>query len=221
MRKKSLVSNEYYHIFNRSIAGFNVFTRKRDFLRFINLVEYYRLSNPPMNFAEFDRLNIQTQISYLNKSSKNEHLVDVICYCIMPTHFHFLLKQNVDEGISNFIRLIENSYSRYFNISHNRKGPLWEGRFKDVHVKTTEQLLHLTRYIHLNPTSAGLAAKPDGWDYSSYKEYIDERQDTRICKFRTIVNMSTYDYMKFVNDRKNYQRELSLIKSHLIDNYSR
>ncbi|NCO44041.1 hypothetical protein GW889_00745 [Candidatus Berkelbacteria bacterium] len=220
MRKTSLMRNEYYHIFNRSIAGFNIYNKKRDYLRFINLAEYYRFSNPPMNFAEFDRLNTQTQISFLSKRRNNEQLVDIVCYCIMPTHFHFLLRQNVDGGITDYIRLLENSYSRYFNISHSRKGPLWEGRFNGVHVETTEQLLHLTRYIHLNPTSAGLTEKPEEWKYSSYHEYIDNNQNESICKFRDVVNMQVKDYTEFVNDRKHFQRELSIIKSQLIDNYS-
>jgi putative transposase len=78
----------------------------------------------------------------------------------MPTHIHLVLRQLKDGGISKFMSNILNSYSRYFNIKHNRKGPLWEGRFRKVLVGSDEQLLHLTRYVHLNPVTACLVDKP-------------------------------------------------------------
>ena len=70
------------------------------------------------------------------------------------------------------MRRLLNSYTRYFNEKIKRKGPLWEGRFKKVLVNSDEQLLHLTRYVHLNPVSAGIVEKPEDWPCSSYREYI-------------------------------------------------
>jgi putative transposase len=101
--------------------------------------------------------------------SENEQLVEVVAYCIMQTHFHLILKQVTEDGIAKFMGRILNGYSRYFNSLHSRVGPLWTGRFKNVLIRNDEHLLHLTRYIHLNPVSAGLVTKPEDWDYSSYK----------------------------------------------------
>lgn len=91
----------------------------------------------------------------------------------MPTHFHLLLKQNVENGIVKFMSKMENSYLKHFNTIYKRKAPPWEGRFTIVHIKTNEQLLHLACYIHLNPSSAGLVKKPEQWKYSSYHEHLE------------------------------------------------
>lgn len=134
----------------------------------------------------------------------------------MPTHFHLILKQLKENGISRFVNLILKSYSKYFNEMHKRKGPLWEGRFKNVLVKSDEQLLHLTRYIHLNPVSACSVNNPEDWKFSSFREYIDLlEKDRRICEFTNYINMEKSMYEKFVKDRIDYQKKLEMIK-HLI-----
>jgi putative transposase len=139
----------------------------------------------------------------------------------MPTHIHLLLKQITDDGISKYMARVLNGYSRFFNIKHKRLGPLWSGRFKNVRVEDDEQFLHLTRYIHLNPTSAGIVEKPEEWENSSYIEYIrpKESQDS-ICNFKDLLQMTPKGYQKFVEDRKDYQKNISLIKHQMIDDYS-
>lgn len=134
----------------------------------------------------------------------------------MPTHIHLILQQLKNYGISRFMNLILKSYSKHFNIKHKRKGPLWEGRFKNVLVETNEQFLHLTRYIHLNPVTDYLVNKPEDWKFSSYREYIGlVDKDERICDFSDYLDMDIPSYQGFVNDRIVYQRELAQIK-HLI-----
>lgn len=221
IRKNSLASGEYYHIFNRSIAGFKIYNNAKDFIRFLELIKYYQHANFPVSYSQLDKLTIQTRsLVYNNHINNNPKLIDIVCYCLMPTHFHLLLKQNCDDGIMRFLSLIENSYSRFFNITHKRKGPLWEGRFKAVHIESNEQLLHLSRYIHLNPTSAGLVRQPEDWEFSSYLEYIGKKDQDKICQHEDIINLDPIEYKKFTNDRKGYQRELSMIKLQLIDNYT-
>lgn len=220
MRKVSLSSGEYYHIFNRSIAGFKIYNNDSDFRRFIELIRYYRFSDIPTKYSQYKRLNPKSQSDLLVSLTENEKLASIVSYCIMPTHFHLLLKQHTDQGIAQFISVIENSYSRYFNLVHNRKGPLWESRFQSVHITTDEQLLHLTRYIHLNPVSAGIVNKPEEWEHSSYSEYLDPNNLNNICEFNNLIDIDPKQYQKFVNDRKDYQRQLAIIKSQLIDNYT-
>jgi len=134
----------------------------------------------------------------------------------MPTHLHLVLKQLTEHGISEFMSLILNSYTRYFNTRHHRKGPLWEGRFKDVRVKTDEQLLHLTRYIHLNPVTAYMVGRPEEWGDSSYGEYISGVKDP-ICEFKGLLNIDPVRYKTFVEDRADYQRRLGDIKRLLLE----
>ncbi|TSC92138.1 MAG: putative transposase [Candidatus Berkelbacteria bacterium Licking1014_85] len=215
-----LTSGEYYHIFNRSIAGFKIFNDNSGYKRFIDTFTYYQIDDRPCKLSALSNLSISLINEILENKNPQDRLVTIISFCLMPTHFHLLLEQDKDNGIVKFMRLIENSYSRYFNILHKRKGPLWEGRFKSVHVDSDEQLLHLTRYIHLNPTSDRLVHKPDNWAFSSYKEYIYDNVDKNICDFKNIIDLSPKQYKEFVNDRKKYQQELSTIKAQLIDYYS-
>lgn len=84
-----------------------------------------------------------------------QHL-EIISYCLMPNHFHLLVKQVIDHGIVKCLNNFSNSYTRYFNIRHDRVGPLFQGRFKAVRIETDEQLLQVSRYIHLNPVASSL-----------------------------------------------------------------
>jgi len=119
-------------------------------------------------------------------------------------------------SLSKYISDVENSFSRYFNIKFKRKGPIWQSRFRSVEVKTDEQLLHVSRYIHLNPTTDYLVDKPEDWKFSSYKEYINN--DTVLkeqMKEITINNPSLYK--KFCEDQIDYQRNLKRIKKLMLE----
>ncbi len=219
-RKYLLVDNQVYHIFSRSIAGFQIFNHDSDYQRMLQLLKYFQIKEPPTKFSFFLELKSVQQFgffNYLNLISKNQKdLVQIIAYCLMPTHIHLILKQIAPSGISNFISNVLNSYTRYFNTKYHRKGPLWESKFQNVPVESDEQLLHLTRYFHLNPTSASLVKKPQDWNFSSYKEYLG-KADNPICQFDDLLDIQPTQYKKFVQDRIAYQRELAIIKKQLID----
>ena len=222
MRENPLITGEVYHIFNKSIADFIIFNHLQEYERMILAIRYYMVKEHDNCLARFLESNqkegqdINTILkAYLNEKPK---LVDLIAYCIMPTHIHFILKQLQQNGISTFINNLLNSYTRYFNRKHKRKGPLLEGRFKSVIVKDDEQLLHLTRYIHLNPATAFLTNKPESWVASSYKEYLQYDALMGICNFRGILNISPHEYKKFTENRISYQRELAKIKELVVEN---
>lgn len=220
VRKTPLVNDQYYHIFNRSIAKYVVFNDADDFERILELLDLCRNIEFNFKYSRFKELEISTQATIINKLRKeNNILIEIVAFCIMPTHLHLLLKQVANKGISKYISKILNSYTKYFNSKHRRNGPLWEGHFKNVLVKDDDQLLHLTRYIHLNPSSAGLVSNPFDWPQSSLKEYCGEATNG-ICQFNEIINMSPGKYKKFVLDQKSYQRSLSIVKSITIDNYT-
>jgi len=210
-----------YHVFNKSIAGFKIFNLKADFLRMKELCKYYQIEKPSLKFSrfkEFSKLKKNPQMKLLWKLSSEKKIVKIIAYWIMPTHLHFILKPLIENGISVFTSKILNSYTRYFNITHNRKGPLWEGRSKRILVKTDEQLLHLTRYIHLNPVTAHLVEKPEEWKFSSYLEYLGLIPPQEcICEFEDVLEINPQRYRQFVEDRISYQRELAKIKALLLE----
>ena len=221
MRKEPLVINEIYHIFTRSIADFQIFNENSGFFRMQQLIKYYKVDNTA-KFSDFISFKIVQKEGFNNVleaiSKDKDKFVQIIAYCIMPTHLHFVLKQLIKNGIAKYMKDILNSYTRYFNVKHQRKGPLWESRFKSVLVDSDEQLLHLTRYIHLNPTTAKLIDRPEKWDFSSYKEFLNKTVNPEsICKFDDILEIKPLSYRKFVNDRISYQRELAKIKDLIID----
>lgn len=220
IRKDSLVNEHYYHIFSRSIAKYNIFNESQDFTRFLELLRLYQYIDFKHKYSKFNILtNEQKFLLEISLKRFSGVYVEIVAYCVMPSHFHLILKQVSDNGISKFMGKVLNSYSKYFNIKHRRSGPLWSGRFKNVLVESDEQLLHLTRYLHLNSTSAGLVTSPFDWPWSSLAEYVGKSQ-SGICRFNTIVDIPPKEYKKFVLDHKGYQRDISIIKSHLIDNYS-
>jgi len=222
VRKNSLVVNEVHHVFNKSIAEFKIFNNDSYFSRMTNVIRYYQREKPEVKFSDFIRsakVKQKEEHYHIDDTfSKKDKLVEIIAYCIMPTHIHLILKQLKEKGISIFMNNILNSYTRYFNTRHKRKGPLWEGRFKSVLVESDEQLLHLTRYIHLNPVTAHLVERPEEWSFCSYKNYLLEvNKRDNICKFDDIMEIEPGSYRKFVEDRISYQRELAAIKNLLIE----
>ena len=221
-RKDPLVNGQVYHVYTKSIAGFKIFKKEAEFQRMMGSIRFYQRANPPRQFSQFIRLHeIDVNAAGLEAMLQRPKMIDIIAYCIMPTHLHLLLMQMMDRGISTFMSVILNSYSRYFNVKHKRKGPLWQGRFESVLVTTDEQLLHLTRYIHLNPVTAHLVDAPEEWIASSYREYITPEKsghnEPGLCHYADLLDIDPVSYREFVRSRIDYQRELAKIKEVLLD----
>jgi len=208
-RKEPLVSGSVYHVYSRSIAKYVIFNNAQDFNRLINILDLYRFNNFNFKYSRFLNLDKKLQAAIINEMKKSGQVdVQIIAYCLMPTHIHLILKQITDKGISNFMAKTLNCYTRYHNI-----------KFKSVLVKSDEQLLHLSRYIHLNPTSAGLVKKPQDWDFSSYQEYLGQ-SNLQLCSFDGLFDFTPKQYQEFVNDRKSYQKNLSIIRKIIIEDYA-
>lgn len=212
-----LVTGQVYHVLNKSIAGYRIFNNDSEFNRFLETSVYYQSKNS-LRFSDFkEHKNYHEELVKL-ALSKREKIVEIIAYCLMLTHFHFILKQLKDNGISKFLNDTLNSYTRFFNARHKREGPLWAGKTKKVLVETDEQLIHLTRYIHINPTTAYIVDKPEEWKFSSYMEYLNKNQkEFRICKFDDLMDINPDSYKEFAEDRIGYQRDLKKIKDLLLE----
>ena len=215
-RKFPLVKNYFYHIYNRGVELRPIFTNKREYQGFTKLLDYYQFKDVPNNYSSFKRLKKKTRNNLLAELKKDGiAYVDIIAYCLMPNHFHLLLKQNTENGISNFLRKVQNSYTKYFNKKNERVGHLFQGRFKSVIVENEYQLLHLSRYIHLNPYSGAVVKNLKGlihYSWSSLPEYIT--QIDGFCKKAIILNAfgNKQKYQEFVFDNADYQKELETIK---------
>lgn len=205
-----LVNGEYYHIFNRGVAKMNIFRNSYDSQRFLKTMLYYQILGPKPRFSLFTPTT--------NPLDQSKKIVEIICYALMPNHFHFLLKQLVDKGITEFISKLSNSYTKYFNTHSKRVGPLLQGEFRSVLIESNEQLLHLSRYIHLNPSVSGLGDNLEEYPWSSYLEYIGSNTQ-EVCSKSIILDQfkSPKHYQQFVLDQESYGRELEIIKHKLLD----
>jgi putative transposase len=136
----------------------------------------------------------------------------------MPNHFHLLVKQVQENGISRLLSKLSNSYTRYFNVKHQRIGPLFQGSFKAIRIESEEQLNHLSRYIHLNPLIDYLVKDLRNYPYSSYPEYLG-LSDFNLCTRKAIIESfkSVKDYEKFVLDQEGYAREIKRMERLLLD----
>lgn len=220
IRKDPLVNGEYYHIYTRSISGFQVFNNPEEYSRMMEYIELFQFENFNYKYTDFKRLDLSVQTQIRENLKLDEKRVQVVAYCLMPTHLHMVLKQNTELGISKYMGKVLDSYSKYFNNRHKRFGPLWSSRFKNLLVNNDEQLLHLTRYIHLNPTSAGLINNPEEWAYSSLSEFIETSNfRNKMCEFNGLFDFTPENYKAFVADKKDYQKNLSVIKSLMLDDY--
>src|SRR3989344_979129 len=146
IRKVDLVEGEYYHIYNRGNSKQNIFLDKEDYFRFISLLY---ISNTSESFNLYD-LSRSSNFS-VYEIDKTDILVHIGAFCLMPNHFHVLITQMEENGISKFMQKLSTAYSMYFNKKYKRTGCLFEGKFKSQHVDTDEYLKYLFSYIHLNP----------------------------------------------------------------------
>ncbi len=207
-----------FHIYSKSIAEFEIFRNPKEFERFTWMMRFFAIPKTNLSFSnlmrDYDEPDWQAKIDILAEQSPPK--IKFIAYCLMPTHIHFVIEQKERDAISFFVKKILDSYTKYFNFKNHRKGPLWESRFKHVTCETDEQLLHLTRYIHLNPVTAYLIDDPKNWQASSYNEYLDD-QKNKICDWSHLLDIHPEKYKLFTNNRIEDQRTLAKIKNLLLD----
>lgn len=167
----------YYHIYNRGNAKENIFINDMDYSVYLKRLDLY----------------------------KEKHQVSIICYCLMPNHIHLLIRQNTDKPIYKFIQSLHTSYSMYFNKKYDKVGHIFQGRFMQKNIDYDEYLLHLSRYIHLNPTLGGIVSRVEDYVWSSYGEYINNKPSRR-CEKDLILSFfperSSLTYKTFVESQE-------------------
>ncbi len=186
LRGDIFASGQYYHIYNRGAGKGLLFFNEENYKFLLNLIKRYQ----------------------------HKYRVTLIAYCLMPNHYHFLLRQDSEIPLSKFINVLFNAYVQAVNIQQGRKGTLFEGRFKHVVVDRWEYLIHLCRYIHLNPVKANLVSRPEDWDFSNYQDWLGLRENNFADK--TFIQDhfgSAEDYREFLTDWQDDDK----IKKYLLD----
>lgn len=195
MSRLQFQTGDIAHVFGRGVDKREIFKDKADFIRFSN------------DLKEFNSTLGDTQRKYLKtKNSKSdfdkfkiEPLVGIISYCLAVNHYHLILKQRIDNGISDFMRKLGTGYTKYFNKRYDRTGHLFQGAFKSVPVTSDEQLLYLSGYVNGN-IEIHKVAKAAEWPWSSHQELIGKRNGG-FCDKKVIMDQfkSVADYQEFID----------------------
>ena len=204
-RRTPLVSGEIYHIFNRGAHKQNIFTSENDYARFKILLHLANNSKPIHVSNIFQKYKNTSYTTILENEPADHALVDVLAYALMPNHFHLILRQKEDDGITLFMKKMMTAYSMYFNIRYEHSGVLFQGRFKSSHASNEEYLRYLFAYIHLNPieiidknwkdkkVSDKNKAKSflNSYSHSSYLDYIGKkRAEEKILSSDSVIDFS-------------------------------
>lgn len=149
MGKTVFVNDCLCHVFNRGVEKRIIFLDGKDYRRFLFGMKEFNDKNSTINILR--RINKSEGHPMSLKPENKEALVEIICYCLMPNHFHFILKQLKESGISKFMQKLGIGYTKYFNQKYERSGVLFQGKFKNILIERDNYLNYLRQYIHLNP----------------------------------------------------------------------
>lgn len=185
-RNLDISINEYYHVYNRGVDRKEIFKNDFDYNRFIALLY---LCNSDKVIQRSDFLG-KASLEEIFRAKRGKPIVAIGAYCLMPNHFHILLKEIIEDGISKFMLKLGTSYSMFFNKKYQRTGALFESRFKAQYVDDDRYIKYLYSYIHLNPIKLiqddwkefgikdiGNASKfLLGYKYSSFLDYYQDHK---------------------------------------------
>jgi len=208
MRPVPFETNAYYHVFNRGVDKRNVFPAKSHFVRFLKAIRNILDTGSATNRSPHN------QSLALNSTESYQPPIAIICYCLMPNHYHFLLYQKSENAISEFMHKLDTSYTKFFDLNHKRTGRVFEYTFKAKRIESDEQLLHVSRYIHLNPLIAGITSTLSTYRWSSYPDYIGLQSGT-LCEKNPVLGHFHNDpkkYEAFVNNQIAYAALLHQIQ---------
>ncbi len=184
-RTTSLAQDEFFHVYNRGTDKRIIFLDDADHVRFVGLL-YLCNSVKQINVRD-----VRSDLKSIFDFDRGDTLVEIGLYCLMPNHFHLLLKANTEDGISIFMKKLCTGYSMYFNKRYDRSGALFQGRFKSQHADSDEYLKYLYSYIHLNPVKLidstwkeeGIKDAAKSFDfaasfhYSSLSDYLGKKRE--------------------------------------------
>ncbi|MBI5045477.1 MAG: transposase [Candidatus Niyogibacteria bacterium] len=205
MKRIEFVTNEYYHIFNRGVDKRKIFLDSNDMKRFFQSMEEFNAVEPINSIYEnsFHK-------ALGGSTSKQIKLVNFICYCLNPNHFHFILEPLIEKGVEKFMQRLGTGYTMYFNEKYKRSGALFQGRYKATYINA-ENLLYVSVYVNLNDKVHKLGGSTSK---SSWNEYMsNQKQKTDFCVQNIIL-----EQFKNITEYKEYAAEtIKIIQEKKID----
>ena len=229
-RKFDFSIGEFYHVYNRGNDKRTIFATTTDYDRFMFLLFVANSKNPVRVDGLIRKCRAQglTLRSVMKEIKRDKTLVNIGAYCLMPNHFHILIHEKEEGGISLFMQKLATGYSMYFNKKYERTGSLFEGTFKAEHADKDNYLKYLFSYIHLNPVKliepkwkeAGITDRArvkkylEDYKYSSYIDYLGEEREEKL-----ILNQDAFpgyfekfkDFEDFIDEWIDYNKQDSLV----------
>ena len=180
-KSRGIYPNNFYHIYNRAVEKRTIFYTEKDYEYFINKILYFK-----------EKTNVK-----------------ILAYCILPNHFHFLLKEPEStsrvgfSAIAKFISILANSYTKYFNLNKDHVGRIFQGPFRSKLVSDDNYLQVLVNYINLNHLKHKITKKPNDWFYSSHHNYLGRRKEKIVDK-DYLIDFNNYNkcipqYLSYLN----------------------
>ena len=201
-----------YHVYNRGVEKRNIFEDNEDRVVFLRFLKEYLL--PPTHSELVELQGINPRRHPINCNGE----VELLAYCLMPNHFHLLMRQIKHGGITKFMRALSTNYVMYFNHKYDRVGPLFQGIYKAILVDSEQYYLHISRYIHRNPLEIITRDQPlQAYSFSSYRDYLGLR-NTDWLNVKDILSFfkkgdlflpaKAFSYRDFVENYKTDEKSL-------------
>ncbi|MFZ1257893.1 MAG: transposase [Candidatus Saccharimonas sp.] len=198
---KEYGEDEYYHAYNRGVAKMEIFRDEQDYAYMLGLFKRHLSRDPAVD----------------KKGRAVPHYacqVELVAYCLMPNHFHFLYYLKEKQGIEKLMRSMMTAYSRYFNNKYARVGPVFQSNFLAARITSDTYLWHVSRYIHLNPLDIG--ASPRSYDYSSLGYFSGKRTAEWLHPEKLVqTKKEVEEYMRSITDHESYHVLRNYIKHEL------
>lgn len=183
--KDYFTAGNIFHIYNKAVSNEKLFRDESDYIFFLRRL----------------------------KESMKKIDVSIIAYCLMPDHFHFLIRQESDNPIYSLFNSMFSSYVQNFNKKHNRKGRIFQSHLQHILVESDQYLIYLCQYIHYNPVKAGLVADAKDWPYSNYLEWIGKRNGKLFNpEFRNEYFNSPQEYRSSIEEHEKYLDDLPFMR---------
>ena len=221
MRKVNFINGEYYHIFNRGVDKRKIFLCREDLQRFFQSMNEFNSIKPIGSIYEnsFHKDEKGESGDLIDRESRK--LVNFICYCLNPNHYHFILEQVSDNGIEKFMHRL-GGYTWFFNKKYDRSGSLFQGRYKAIHIDSNEYLLYLSAYTNLNDKVHQLGGGAAKLVKSSWSEYVDDilsnngfcEKDIILGQFKNIDEYKSFakEALEIIKENKEKEMEKLLIE---------
>lgn len=222
-RKTPFAESEYYHIYSRGVEKRKIFLSIKDYNRFVALL-YIMNQDAPFRVDNFLQMH-KNNLKEIFKEKRGKILVSILGYCLMSNHFHLILYEHIEGGISKFMGKLLTAYSMYFNTKYERSGPLFTRPFRSEHISSESQYMYIFSYIHLNPISIidktwkeeaikeKRKAKKllEKYEFSSYLDFLDKnRPESGIIDFSLIPKYIKHMGLDFQTQEHSFRKNSPL-----------